>query len=948
MTKKIEDGAQPMLLPSANGDGSTRAASVNTDDYLSFDDDSFYIPSSELLRVLQGVAVATKTPAVNVDPIAQWISLYGTQKDNPTDSLSFGDWNEGIVTNFLKEDELLHIANLTLGVTFLREKSRRARGEVPLIDLALAWDLIHGALTSPLLARPLGSVSRSAQGFLAVPLCSLVEEGHIVELFRLHVWLPDGQRGDPEFAIHSHQPFAQSWILAGEGKNHSYNVKPVATSAEGTHAAYELSWNDGRNTDRAYKTHQASSTITNTRVLMHASPKEVAVHHRDATYTIPEAAFHSTEVLPDAFHATLFFFDSHRGFMKDARVLGPKDVESKTQLRDASGVTSTALANMVNAVREWEMFMDQGRQHARRAEWEHALREFNSALNMCQSTEYFSGLASYRHLVLGELGNTNRRFGRYEKAKEMLEQAVEEMGSSLQRVEFSGELGVIYRHMNRLEEARHAFQVQYDTAKQLQFDHAMCRAVGNLGMINYQLSQQNGDEALLEMAIAQLNERVRSARHIKETIQSQSFDLNIKLELSKIATTWESIGLSRLSLCYAAKRDAKQAIATSLESLNLSSRSEDSTVVAMSRFFYGRALLLDQQLDEALKQFNPWMTCTPAMALCKEPSEEHRQYLRELVDVGADMDLVDEQGYTALDYAVFNGDVETEALVLEGLRRKLEGDVENELNELQVEARIRKGYRELFQEKMRPALLSGGGLQSLRHMYANELAADDEKRRMFDGLKFMRFLDFLKFGKLPRSSDKLAREFMSRPNGNDRIGTADFVIFFSYRWINREPNASSPDDIDNMQYRRMIAAAEQFLKLHPSVEMEKLGIWVDHACIDQENPAPGVSALPMILVQCDAVISLFDDLYHHRAWCSVEVMMVQTLRKSYGQHLWYEQVLAPQSQGDADDAGESRNEKWILREGPIELEIVMAEKRLTFEEDRAKVLFLERQSRLLG
>ncbi|PGH02384.1 hypothetical protein GX51_04692 [Blastomyces parvus] len=943
---EIADGAKPRLLPSANGDGPIPAASVDIDDYdYPSGDDYFNIPSSELLRVLQGVAVATRAPAVKVEPIARWISSYGTQK---ADLADFGGWNEGISSNFLKGDELLQIANLTLGVTFLREKSRRASGEVSIIDLALTWDLIHGALTSPPLARPLGSVSRSAQGFLAVPLCSLVEDGNIVELFRLHVWLPDGQRGDPEFTIHSHQSFAQSWILAGEGKDHSYNVKPIADSAEATHAAYELAWSDGRNTDRAYKTHQTSSTITNTGALVHVSPKQTAVHHRRTTYTIPAAAFHSTEVLPNAFHATLFFFDSHRGFMKDARVLGPKDVESKTQLRDAAGMTSATLANMVNAVREWETFMDQGRQHARRAEWEHALREFNSALNMCESTEYFLGLASYRHLVLGELGNTNRRFGRYEKAKEMLEQAVEEMGPSLQRVEFSGELGVIYRHMNRLEEARHAFQVQYDTAKQLQFDRAMCRAVGNLGMINYQLSQQNGDEALLEMAIDQLNERVRSARHIKETIHSLSYDRSTKLQLSKIATTWESIGLSRLSLCYAAQKDSKQAIATSLESLNLSSRSTDSTVVAMSRFFYGRALLLDQQFDEALKQFNPRMACTPAMALCKEPSEEHRQYLRELVDVGVDMELVDEQGYTALDYAVFNGDAESEALVLEGLRRKLEGDMGNELKERQVEARIRKGYRELFQEKMRPALLSGGGLQSLRHMYADELAADDEKRRMFDGLKFMRFLDFLKFGKLPRSSDKLAREFMARPDGNDQIGTADFVIFFSYRWINKEPNACSPDDTNNTQYRRMIAAAEQFLKLHPSVGREQLGIWIDHACIDQENPAPGVSSLPMILVQCDAVISLFDDLYHRRAWCSVEVMMVQTLRKSYGRHLWYEQVLAPRSLGDADGACENGNEKWILREGPTELEIIMAEKQLTFEEDRAKVLFLERQSRFLG
>lgn len=106
---------------------------------------------------------------------------------------------------------------------------------------------------------------------------------------------------------------------------------------------------------------------------------------------------------------------------------------------------------------------------------------------------------------------------------------------------------------------------------------------------------------------------------------------------------------------------------------------------------------------------------------------------------------------------------------------------------------------------------------------------------------------------------------------------------------------------------------------------------------------PGVSALPMILAQCNAVISLVDDKYHNRAWCSVEVMMAQTLKKSYNLQLWYEHVLEqPDQNREEGDGG------WILREGPTDLEVVMADKQLTFEEDRPKVLFLERQSKLLG
>jgi hypothetical protein len=99
----------------------------------------------------------------------------------------------------------------------------------------------------------------------------------------------------------------------------------------------------------------------------------------------------------------------------------------------------------------------------------------------------------------------------------------------------------------------------------------------------------------------------------------------------------------------------------------------------------------------------------------------------------------------------------------------------------------------------------------------------------------------------------------------------------------------------------------------------------------------GVNSLPIIIAQCNAIISLVDDQYHTRAWCSVEVMMVQALRRSYDLHLWYEHVLLPQG-----------HEHGILRKGPIDLKIVMADKFLTFENDRPKVLFLEKQSKLLG
>lgn len=96
----------------------------------------------------------------------------------------------------------------------------------------------------------------------------------------------------------------------------------------------------------------------------------------------------------------------------------------------------------------------------------------------------------------------------------------------------------------------------------------------------------------------------------------------------------------------------------------------------------------------------------------------------------------------------------------------------------------------------------------------------------------------------------------------------------------------------------------------------------------------------MVIAQCDALISLVDKEYHNRAWCSVEVMMMQTLKRAYGKHLWYEQVPAPpELQLDGRD--------WLLREGSISLNVEMANKQVTFEEDRPKLCFLERQIELL-
>ncbi|KAE8165156.1 hypothetical protein BDV40DRAFT_309614 [Aspergillus tamarii] len=787
------------------------------------------LTSSVLLRVLEGVAVATLLDESSYQQLVQTFSLgdavaegVNSRIDNDVaQSLPLSDWLAKVsdISCDDKNNQLLirHLADLVLAIALLRESGRSTDNPgLPAVseaDLTIAWNMIRGVLLSDVFRNSNVRASRSAQGFLSVPLCSIVRNGNIEELFRLHVWLPDKQRGVPEFAVHSHQPFGQSWVLAGAGVDHSYDVNPTTDYAAATHATYRLVWQDAKSTDKSYKTHQISSTVENTGNLVRVTATSSNRHTRNMSYSIPAAAFHRTEVASDTLHATLFFFDASRGFVKDAPVLGPKELESSTQQRDSGGVTPAALATMVDAVRSWEMLMEQGEQHAQRAEWEHALRSFSHALSLCNPGGCLPESGNYKNIALGKLGYTNRRFGRYDKAEKYLKSAMNGIGSTPLHVELLGEMGVVYRHMTRLDDAKREFETQYNMAGELKLEHAMCRSLGNLAMVNYQLSRD-----LLPLAIDQLKERIRLARSIKASVGSGE---------QGQAIVWETVGLSRLSLCYTACGFANEAIATALESLKVALGTKDPTVVAMSRLFYGRALYLNGQREEALQQFNPSGTCTPAMALCKEPSNEHLGYLKELVEAGADMDLIDEQGYSALDYAVFCGDKETEEVVLDGLRRQFREKAHDQLSQRQREARVRKCYRELFQEALRPVLLESrkgvGQLQHLRRVYAASLAADEEKIKVFDGLKFVWYRDFVRNGQLPRSNHGLTQKYRN----TEPECAPDYIVFISYRWISGDQAwVASPDDTNHTQYHRMVRAIEAFLETHEPINPQKLGIWL--------------------------------------------------------------------------------------------------------------------------
>jgi hypothetical protein len=367
--------------------------------------------------------------------------------------------------------------------------------------------------------------------------------------------------------------------------------------------------------------------------------------------------------------------------------------------------------------------------------------------------------------------------------------------------------------MDRLEEAKHIAEEQYKSAVELDLQKFACRAIGTAGVLSYQLYLENNDKSLLNIAIDQLNERVERAQRIQDVVL-------------------EAVGTGRLSLCYMAKGDHDQSVRWAKRNYDLMKLQYDATKIGFSRAFLGRALIAAERQDEAAAVINEAGGCSPVISLCNEISSEHRQYIVDLINAGADLKLREERGYSALECTVYNGDTATTAIIEKGLQVQIlreGGNVIEEIAQLKYEAILRKGYRDIFKDKMRPVLLQRdqhSTLQALRQTYAACLAENSQKRSIFDGLKYVPYTDFLRRGRLPRSSDGYTRE----ASQGQQMPQGLYILFISYRWIGKGSAKDipdpSPDDSVHMQYRRMLKAIEQFLDLHKEVDRHQLGIWI--------------------------------------------------------------------------------------------------------------------------
>ncbi|USP73293.1 glycoside hydrolase family 47 protein [Curvularia clavata] len=585
--------------------------------------------------------------------------------------------------------------------------------------------------------------------------------------------------------------------------------------------------------------------------------------------------------------------------------------------------------------------------------WQEKLRVLQDALAICDEAD-LPDVEQRRQSLYFDVAGIWRRLGQYSRAEETLKPlAVLPGATSAFKASVLGELGVMARHNSRFADAKDLFREQGRLASEdlpsIDADAEICRAVGNEGMSLYNLWQQTKpqDDDLLDEAIEKVQDRINRARDLQQRLRIEA----PQSKYTAMAQTWETIGLDRLSLCLIAAGQTNEALRVAEESQRVQAR-EDPTVAAFSRFFYGNALWHNNKREAALQQWNsPPGVCSSPIALCKEPGADHNAYLTLMAGADVNFDSYDEQGFSALDHAVLSGSPDAwmaisivENALRQYLRRNIseaypnysqeaiEKAVDEEVLVRRRQAELRRQYRSLLQEHIRPKLRkrSDNTFQKLREIYSKKLSQDNEARRMFSNFHYVKYIDFKAHGKLPISTAGLTKQLNDKVTEPNSTAQDNFIIFLSYRWI----GDNVPDDENGTQWRRMISAADDFLSENPNVGAENLGLWLDYACVNQENAQEkerGIDALPLAVTQCNAMISLVDNTYYERAWCAVEVMLMRALCKSYNLHQWWEH---------ADGR---------LRKGDLERTFDAANLKLTKESlDRPKIDFLIRQSKLLG
>ncbi|CAM9785465.1 unnamed protein product, partial [Discosporangium mesarthrocarpum] len=115
------------------------------------------------------------------------------------------------------------------------------------------------------------------------------------------------------------------------------------------------------------------------------------------------------------------------------------------------------------------------------------------------------------------------------------------------------------------------------------------------------------------------------------------------------------------------------------------------------------------------------------------------------------------------------------------------------------------------------------------------------------------------------------QECRRKGNGRDPV-----VVYVSHRWL--EPDFKNPDNHSKTKFYQvyyLVQKLAQSLGRSP----HDFYLWIDYSCVNQQDPAEDLFALPYILDSCDLMAYIEHEEYWDRAWPRTEHFLFHKLRR---------------------------------------------------------------------
>ncbi|CAM9440868.1 unnamed protein product [Ectocarpus fasciculatus] len=175
------------------------------------------------------------------------------------------------------------------------------------------------------------------------------------------------------------------------------------------------------------------------------------------------------------------------------------------------------------------------------------------------------------------------------------------------------------------------------------------------------------------------------------------------------------------------------------------------------------------------------------------------------------------------------------------------------------------------------------------------LGTPRERRAAFEGLResspvhipqmyLLAFVDLAELGEIPqRTGNRFLGHGSKRPLAvhelmarAEKSGGDPVVVYVSHRWL--EPDFKNPDDHSKARFYQVCYSVQKLAKRLGRKPYE-FYLWIDYACINQQNPSADRLALPCVLDSCDYMVYIEDDEYWDQALSRTEHFLFHKLRR---------------------------------------------------------------------